>query len=77
MLGEEPAVAVLYINRPVAGLEIVATSPVPVKVMRGGRNPFEVDATSSCADAAGVLVPIPTVPFNIELPDPLGVSVTF
>jgi hypothetical protein len=28
--------------------------------MRGGRNPLSVDAISSLAEAAGVVVPIPT-----------------
>jgi hypothetical protein len=28
--------------------------------MRGGKNPLVVELTSSCADAAGVVVPIPT-----------------
>jgi hypothetical protein len=45
------------IINPAAGLAI------PLRwlaVIRGGRNPFELELTSSCADRFGLLVPIPT-----------------
>ena len=55
-----PAVAVLYTSRPVAGLETVLPSSVPVNATRGGRNPLSVAATSSLAELCGVVVPMPT-----------------
>jgi len=43
-----------------AGLAMVETSAVPVSVTLGGKKPLVVLLTSSCAEAAGVAVPIPT-----------------
>ena len=61
MLGEVPAVAVLYTISPVAGLamalEVVA---VELKATRGGRKPWLVASTCSLAEALGLDVPIPT-----------------
>ena len=45
--------------RPVAGVVIASRCVV---VMRGGRKPLVVDETSSSAVAAGVVVPMPTLP---------------
>jgi hypothetical protein len=59
VLGVLPAELVLYTTRPVAGEVIVATSVVPNKAIRGGKNPLLVALTSSFAEACGVVVPIP------------------
>ena len=45
--------------RPMAGEVIAVRCAV---VIRGGRNPFVVEATSKRADAAGVEAPMPTCP---------------
>lgn len=37
------------------------------KVILGGKNPLVVLLTSNCADDAGVLVPIPTCAWTLEL----------
>jgi hypothetical protein len=50
-------VVVLKMIRPVAGLAMASRSVV---VKRGGNNPLVVLLTSSCAEAAGLFVPIPT-----------------
>lgn len=50
-------VVVLKIINPVAGLAMAFLCAV---VIRGGNSPFVVLLTSNCADAAGVVVPIPT-----------------
>jgi hypothetical protein len=60
-----PAVAVLYTNRPVAGLAILGVakvaSSVPCKATLGGRNPWLDAFTSSLADAFSIpVVPMPT-----------------
>jgi hypothetical protein len=51
-------VVVLNITKPVAGVTIKLRSAV---VILGGKKPLVVLLTSSCADAAGVVVPIPTL----------------
>jgi hypothetical protein len=65
LLGEVPAVAVLYTMSPVAGLAMVVISAVPVNVTLGGKNPLLVLFTSSCAEVLGVVVPMPTWAFAI------------
>jgi hypothetical protein len=50
-------VVVLKIIKPAAGLTMASRCVV---VIRGGNSPFVVLLTSNCADAAGVVVPIPT-----------------
>jgi hypothetical protein len=57
VLISKPLVVVLKITNPVAGLAIASRSVV---VIRGGKNPWVVELTSSLAEAAGLLVPIPT-----------------
>jgi hypothetical protein len=59
-----PAVAVLYTNRPVAGLEIgLEVLAVEANSTLGGKNPLVVLLTSSCAEAFGLVVPTPTCAF--------------
>ena len=59
MFGAEPAVAVLYTSKPVAGEGIGPAALLAVKATRGGRNPLSVAVTASLADAFGVVVPMP------------------
>ena len=54
-----PAVEVLKISNPVAGLDTGFAELSAVNVIRGGKNPLSVAAISSFADACGVDVPIP------------------
>jgi hypothetical protein len=60
LFGVVPADAVLYTNKPVAGVAMVLTSVVEVNATRGGRKPLLDALTSSEALALGVVVPIPT-----------------
>jgi hypothetical protein len=46
---------------------MVLLSDKDVNAILGGRNPLEVDFTSSCADDDGVVVPIPTWAVILEL----------
>ena len=50
---------VLYTVRPSAGEDIAF---ICVVLILGNSTPFEVLATSSSAEAAGLVVPIPTLP---------------
>jgi hypothetical protein len=59
-------VVLLKITRPATGLAMAFLSVV---VILGGKKPLVVLLTSNCADAAGVVVPIPTfwaMPFNVK-----------
>jgi hypothetical protein len=55
---------VLYINNPVAGLDIVDTSILLVKATLEGKKPLLVDDNSSKALLCGALVPIPTCEYS-------------
>jgi hypothetical protein len=52
------------INNPVAGDAIKSRC---AEVILGGKNPFSVLVTSSCAEGAGVFVPIPTCAIETEV----------
>lgn len=45
-------------------------SAIEVKAIRGGKNPFELEFTSNCAEEVGELVPIPTCAFIEEQRSP-------
>jgi hypothetical protein len=57
VLISKPLVVVLKIIKPVAGFSIVFRSAV---VILGGKKPFVLLLTSSCAEELGLVVPIPT-----------------
>ena len=59
-MGAVPAVAVLKTSKPVAGDEMGPAAFVAVNATRGGKKPLELLFTSNCAEALGVVVPIPT-----------------
>jgi hypothetical protein len=65
-LGADPAVLVLYTNKPAAGEVTGLAALVAVSAIRGGKKPWLVEATSNFADGLGVEVPIPVWAFPLR-----------